>query len=110
MEAKETDIQLTRTLKMVLQRHFGDNIQDVILFGSRAKGTPTEYSDYDVLILLKNDYDKEFRKKMSGIVHKMEIRNDVIFDEHLLSRNEIKNTIKGAEPVYVSAIKKGIYV
>ena len=55
---------------------FGDDLISIILFGSYARGTATEYSDIDLLIIVKNlperridrykiikDIDLEFLKK-----------------------------------------------
>lgn len=44
---QEKKQQLIRNLKTLLRKHFGDNIKDVILFGSQANNTATEFSDYD---------------------------------------------------------------
>lgn len=110
MKTKEEKYQLVRSLKVLLQRHFGDNIQDVILFGSQANDTATEYSDYDILIVLKNHYDWKYRKKVNHTIFDLELKNDILFDMHLLSLYEIEHTLKGAEPIYQNALKQGIYV
>jgi predicted nucleotidyltransferase len=36
------------------KQKFGDNLISIILFGSYARGTATEYSDVDLLIIAKN--------------------------------------------------------
>ncbi|CAN2042754.1 DNA polymerase subunit beta [Candidatus Magnetomoraceae bacterium gMMP-15] len=109
MKTKKEKVQLIRTLKALLKEHFGDNIQDVILFGSQAKGTATEFSDYDVLIILKDDYDWKYRDRMTEVVYDMELQYDILFNKHLLSVKEMKQSLKGAEPMYKIAIKHGIY-
>jgi predicted nucleotidyltransferase len=50
-------LTILRELKHLLQEHFHDDIQDVILVGSQAAGTSREDSDYDVLIIVNRDYD-----------------------------------------------------
>ena len=109
MQPKTSDIKILKTLKEHLVEHFGENIQNVILFGSRSKSMDTEFSDFDVLIILKNDYDWKLRDKMTDIIYDLELEYDVLFDKHLLSINEKENLLKGAEPIYINAIKKGIY-
>jgi predicted nucleotidyltransferase len=52
---------LIKELKSALVANFGEDIKDVILFGSRATGKAHKDSDYDVLIILNNDYDWEYR-------------------------------------------------
>jgi len=103
-------IQNVKNLKRLLIEHFGDHINEVILFGSQTTGKASKYSDYDILIILKNDYDHEFRREISNLIFDQELKYDLIFDEHLLSVNEIETSLRGAEPVYMNAIKNGIYV
>ena len=95
MKTKKEKLQLLFSLKTLLCLHFGDNIQDVILFGSQANNTATKFSDYDVIITLKNQYDWKYRKKINYIIYDLEIENNVLFDTHLLSLYEMKHTLKG---------------
>ena len=102
-------IQLIQKLKKLLKEHFGNNIKDVILFGSQADGTACEFSDFDVLIILNNEYDWKYRDRMTDIVYDMELEYDIIFDKHLITVNELSNSLKGAEQIYKNAIKYGVY-
>ncbi len=109
MKDTEKNLSILKSLKLLLTNHFGTNIQDVILFGSQIKGTSTKFSDYDILIILKNDYDWKFQEKITDVVYDMELDYDILFDKHLVSLNEMKNSLKGAEPIYKNAIKYGLY-
>ena len=109
MKTKEENIKLIQSLKILLQNNFGNNIKDVILFGSQAKGTASEKSDYDILIILNDTYDWKYRDQMTDVIYDMELKYDILFDKHLLTLHEIKHGIKGAEPIYQNAIKQGIY-
>jgi len=109
MKTKEEKHLLLHSLKLLLRKHFGDNIQDIILFGSQSNDTATEFSDYDIVIVLKNQYDWKYRKKVNHVIYDLELENDVLFDTHLLSLYEIEHTLKGAEPIYQNAFKQGIY-
>ena len=44
-------------LSILLRNRFGDNLKDVVLFGSQANGTAHKDSDYDFLIILKEKAD-----------------------------------------------------
>lgn len=96
-------------LKKVLVSHFGDNIKDVILFGSQASGKPAEDSDYDILILVANDYDWKYQNRVFDKAFDVGLKYQVLFDLHLLSMNEKNNTIRGKEPIFVNAIQNGIH-
>ncbi|MFP4175939.1 MAG: nucleotidyltransferase family protein [Candidatus Brocadiia bacterium] len=41
-----------------LKAHYGDDLADVILYGSFARGEQDEESDIDLLVLLKSDFDR----------------------------------------------------
>lgn len=109
MRDTENNLRIIKSLKSLLKNHFGSNIQDVILFGSQLKGTSTQFSDYDILIILKNDYDWKYQDKITDVVYDMELDYNILFDKHLVSLNEIKNSLKGEEPIYKNAIKYGLY-
>jgi predicted nucleotidyltransferase len=65
---------LIRELKNLLHSCFGSMIQDVILFGSQAAGKAHEDSDYDVLIVVSQDYDWKFRDRISDVVYDLELK------------------------------------
>ncbi|KPA18881.1 DNA polymerase subunit beta [Candidatus Magnetomorum sp. HK-1] len=109
MKATEEKLNIIKSLKALLTSHFGTNIQDVILFGSQLKGTSTKFSDFDVLIVLKDDYDWQYQDMITDVVYDMELNYDILFDKHLVSLNEMKNSLKGEEPIYKNAIKHGLY-
>lgn len=100
---------ILKELKTLLQRQFGHAIKDVILFGSRTAGTAHEDSDYDVLIVIDGEYGWQFREQVSDIVYDLELKYDVLIDQFLISTDELQNSLRGAQPVFVHAIKNGIY-
>jgi uncharacterized protein len=102
-------INVIKDLKKLLIAHFGENIKEVILFGSRAKGIAARYSDYDVLVILKQDYDWHYRNEILRVVYELELEKDILIDIHLLSTKEVSNTLRGSQPVFINALNKGLY-
>jgi predicted nucleotidyltransferase len=49
---------ILRRFRAALDRLYGDRIERVVLFGSRARGEAREDSDYDVAVFLKNLADR----------------------------------------------------
>ena len=96
-------------LKNLLRANFGNDIRSVILFGSRATGEAHKNSDYDVLIVLNRNYDREYRLKITSVVLEMELKYDIFIDTKLISTHELYHTIKGKGPLYADAIQQGIY-
>jgi predicted nucleotidyltransferase len=97
-------------LKKSLQRHFPHDIRDVILFGSRTVGTASRDSDYDVLIVVNRDYDWKFKDEVGDIVYGLELKYDILIDQFLISTSELQDSLRGAQPVFVNAVKNGVYI
>ena len=98
-----------KELKALLVANFGEDIKDVILFGSQVTGKANEDSDYDVLIILNRSYDWEYRSKITSVIYDMELEYDIFVDTKIISVNELHNTIKGKHPLIVDAIQEGIH-
>ena len=88
---------------------FGDRIRDVILFGSRAWGKPHRWSDYDLAVVIRGDYDWRFRHAVSDIMTDIDLDYGVYIQALVVSEQELKDTPQGYEPVLVKAILHGIY-
>lgn len=104
---KEKDVIVE--LKKSLEQQFGDTIKDVILFGSRSAGTAHEDSDFDVLVIVRKTYDWRFREQVSDVVYDLELKYDILIDQFLISTDELEKSVRGAQPVFVNAIKNGMY-
>ncbi|OQX82293.1 MAG: hypothetical protein B6D64_00745 [Bacteroidetes bacterium 4484_276] len=97
-------------VKSALEKTFKHEIKDVILFGSRAKGNANKYSDYDILLILNKDqYDWKYKHKIMGVIYDIELEKNVYIDIHILSEHELKNTLRGTQQIFTSAVKHGVY-
>lgn len=101
-------LTILKELKSCLQKGYKDSVKDIILFGSRAYGDPTENSDYDVLIVLTKDYTARDENKIYDLCYDIDLKYNIIIDAHLISEKEL-GTIKGKQPIFTKAIKLGIY-
>ncbi len=52
--------KILKDLKLSLIDKFGNNINDVILFGSQINDSAAKCSDYDILIILKDKPDWQY--------------------------------------------------
>ncbi len=104
-----SDIQIIQDLKIRLCVEFGSEIQQIILFGSRSSSSSNEFSDYDVLLVMKNKLDFQQKRRISEICYDVELQNDIIIDLHVLSELEL-SSLRGKQPIFQKAIHKGIHV
>ena len=58
MSASSTDDPILKRFRAALARLYGDRIERVVLFGSRARGDAREDADYDVAVFLKGFADR----------------------------------------------------
>lgn len=101
-------ISILTELKIILTHEFADNISEVRLFGSRANGKAKKDSDYDLLIILKNDYDWKYKNQILYTCFDFESKYNIFLDVKIISLNELHNTIRGLNPIYEEAINNGI--
>ena len=95
-------------LKDHLIKNYGDSVKDVVLFGSQVRGDSNKFSDYDVLIILKKAYSGRDENKILDLCYDIDLKHDILLDVHIISNNELK-TIRGKQPIFINAIKSGIY-
>jgi predicted nucleotidyltransferase len=95
-------------LKSHLVSNYGDAVKDVILFGSQARCDSKAFSDYDVLIVLDDDYSGKDENQILDLCYDIDLKYDILIDAHILSSKELVS-IRGRQPVFVNAVKSGIY-
>jgi predicted nucleotidyltransferase len=58
MSAKVADDPILRRVRAALQEMYGERIERIVLFGSRARGDAHDDSDYDLAVFLKDMDDR----------------------------------------------------
>src|SRR5256885_16686298 len=58
MPAIRIDDPILKRFRAALDALYGERVERVVLFGSRARGDPRDDSDYDVAVFLKNLADR----------------------------------------------------
>ena len=57
----------------------GDAVEEIVLYGTVAKGTNTEESDIDIALLIKLPLNKELEEQLSDFVVDMNLKYDTVF-------------------------------
>ena len=100
---------LAKEIKQHLNSALNNIVSDVVIFGSRVKGTADSSSDYDVLIVLNTDYDQKMKKLINGLCYDFDLNYDIFLDTQIISKSELKNSIRGKHPVFKAALKEGLH-
>jgi len=100
--------EILNDYKVILSTKLKDNLRDVILFGSHVTGNANQDSDFDILIVLKRKPDWNAERKISDLCYEIDLKYGVISDTHILSDDDL-NSLRGKQPIFVNALKNGIY-
>lgn len=101
--------KILRELKKGLVEIYGDQLKDVILFGSYARGDARPpNSDIDVMIVLKDEFNYwEVSKRSSEFVASVCLENDVVISRKFASEKDYANS---RMPLFVNVRREGIVV
>lgn len=92
MEQKQLR-RILRLLRKELNDVLGERIEEVILYGSQARGDARDDSDIDVLIVLKDDFKYgAMIQKTSKVVAKLSLENDVVISRAFASRQQYEQS------------------
>lgn len=95
-------------LKSLLKANFGSPIHDIVLFGSHSRNESDESSDYDILIILQDDYSIEDENQILDLCYDIDLKYDILLDVHILSKDEL-DSLRGKQPIFVHALQSGVY-
>lgn len=107
--SKKPGIEIAQKLKKILFQRFGDITDRIILFGSRSKGTAQPDSDYDILIVLKTDYDWIMENDILDACYQLDLEYNLLTDIKIISLQEL-TSLKGKQPFIVTAVAEGISI
>jgi len=91
-----------------LKNIYGDNLRDIILYGSYARGDATGGSDIDLIILLKSAKEPIIeREKFFDAIWRLDLKYDTVIS--ILPFKESQYRVRRL-PVILNAKKEGISV
>lgn len=73
-------------LKQWFTEQYQDNLESIILYGSQARDDAKEYSDIDILIVLKKAFNyREEIEKTSHFIADLSLENDTVISRAFIS-------------------------
>ena len=80
---------------------------DVILYGSRARGDATEYSDYDILVLTSGPADIPVHEKMIENISPLEL-DGAVLTLAIYNRRQWNTPLYRAMPFHKNVDREGV--
>ena len=78
-----SDKRALQEFVVYLQKHFGERVQYVALFGSKARGDSRGDSDIDVLVILKEE-DRQLRREILIQASRLSLKYDVYISPRVI--------------------------
>ncbi len=101
-----------RKLKKRLYKHLGTVLDEIIIFGSVARGSATPASDIDVMIILNDDLMEvnwHIENDIIDVTYPIELEDDVVFDLKVIGKHDIQGKYRYM-PFVEHVMKEGITV
>jgi len=100
------DVELLKRCKNAIRQVVPD--ADVILYGSRARGDASEYSDYDILILVNGDAELPLEQKIRSNVYPVELDSGAVLTLFVYSRQQWETPLYRAMPFHKNVDREGV--
>lgn len=100
------DKVLLRIKKSIIKE---DSNAEIILFGSRARGDNTIFSDWDILVLIDNNKTNEIEDRFRDNLYDVELETGQIISTIVYSKDYWFNKLKYS-PLYNNVNKEGIHL
>lgn len=110
MNANQTNA--VKELRRIVAHDFPGQLEQLLVFGSVARGTDTAVSDIDIMVVLNHSDTSlrwQFEKRLRDIAFPLELEYDVVFDLKLFFSKELGGK-KGHTPFMENVFGEGVAV
>lgn len=90
-----------------LESRFNGQVKKIILFGSRARGDSTEFSDYDFIIIF-NEVTPQIKEKVRDLAGEMLYNYNLVFSIFPFTEEDLQR--KRYSPFIMNVKKEGVTV
>jgi predicted nucleotidyltransferase len=99
---------ILRALRSEMARVLGDRLEQILLFGSQARGEARPDSDIDILVVVREDYDyADLIRRTSPIIAALSLRYDVVISRAFVSRERYE---REQSPFLLNVRREGIAI
>ena len=93
-----------------ISRKLGLKVEEVILFGSRARGNFREDSDWDVLVVLSESVPRKTELEAYKLIHRELLFKGIKADILFISKGDLEKVKEDKGFIYHYALREGVRV
>ncbi len=92
-----------------LKERFPGNVEDVVIFGSKARGDDRPDSDVDVLVVLREG-GRQIKREARLLGHRLAAASNAVPSILVYTDSEWQDRARGGSPFYRSVMRDGVRV
>lgn len=92
-----------------LRERFPGNVEDVVIFGSKARGDDGPDSDVDVLLVLREG-GRQIKKDARLLGHRLAATSDVVASILVYTDSEWQERARHGSPFFRAVMRDGVHV
>jgi predicted nucleotidyltransferase len=94
-------------LKANVRKIAGENLREVILYGSQARRRASQYSDIDILLIFQKEPSQRVKSTIRNISNQLSLEHDVVIAELIFTQSEYE---RYRTPFLMNVKREGISV
>ena len=95
--------------RQTLDSNFTDLVEDIVIFGSKARGDAGPDSDLDVLVVIR-EADRQTKSEVRRIGHLLSVMSDALPSIVVYTRAEWQERARDDSPFYRAVMRDGVHV
>ncbi|WP_456422562.1 nucleotidyltransferase domain-containing protein [Thermococcus sp.] len=99
-----------RDVVLSVSRELGLEVNDIILFGSRARGDFRADSDWDVLVVLSRPLERKKELEAYKRIHRELLLKGIKVDVLFISKDELEKVKDDTGFLYYYALREGVKI
>jgi predicted nucleotidyltransferase len=106
----ETHRRLLERCVPILRRELGDNLVELILFGSTVRGEAEWDSDVDIAAIVHDEVPRQERSRILGVIYDVELEERAILSVLYVDEEHFRRRAAWGFGIYSDIRREGIQV